>query len=33
MYYEIKINDIPVIRALDVDKVKEIIELNKKAFS
>ncbi len=32
MYYEIKINDIPVIRALDVDKVKEIIELNKKGI-
>lgn len=32
MYYEIKINDIPVSRALDVDKVKEIIELNKKGI-
>ena len=30
MYYEIRMNDIPVIRALDVEKVKEIIALNKK---
>jgi cell fate regulator YaaT (PSP1 superfamily) len=29
MYYEIRINDIPVIRALDVEKVKEIMKLNK----
>lgn len=29
MYYEIRINDIPVIRALDVEKVQEIMKLNK----
>ncbi len=32
MYYEIRINDIPVIRALHVDKVKEIMDLNKKGI-
>lgn len=32
MYYEIRINDIPVIRGLDVNKVKEIIGLNKKGI-
>lgn len=32
MYYEIRINDCPVIRALSVEKVKEIIELNKKGI-
>jgi cell fate regulator YaaT (PSP1 superfamily) len=29
MYYEIRINDIPVIRAIDVEKVKEIMLQNK----
>ncbi len=28
MYYEIRINDVPVIRALHVDKVKEVMKLN-----
>jgi len=32
MYYEIRINEIPVIRGLHVDKVKEIMELNKKGI-
>ncbi|MDD2634788.1 MAG: regulatory iron-sulfur-containing complex subunit RicT [Bacteroidales bacterium] len=32
MYYEIRINQIPVIRALHVNKVKEIMELNKKGI-
>jgi cell fate regulator YaaT (PSP1 superfamily) len=32
MYYEIRINDIPVIRALDVEKVKEIMQLNKQGI-
>jgi cell fate regulator YaaT (PSP1 superfamily) len=32
MYYEIRINDCPIIRALSVEKVKEIIELNKKGI-
>jgi cell fate regulator YaaT (PSP1 superfamily) len=32
MYYEIRINDIPVIRALDVEKVKEIMKLNKQGI-
>ncbi|HOZ29797.1 MAG TPA: regulatory iron-sulfur-containing complex subunit RicT [Bacteroidales bacterium] len=32
MYYEIKINDCPVIRGLSTEKVKEIIELNKKGI-
>lgn len=32
MYYEIKVNDIPVIRALDVDKVKEVLEMNRKGI-
>lgn len=32
MYYEIRMNEIPVIRALDVEKVKEIIALNKKGI-
>lgn len=32
MYYEIRINDVPVIRALDVDVVKEIMDLNKKGI-
>jgi len=32
MYYEIRINDIPVIRALHVDKVKEIMDQNKKGI-
>jgi cell fate regulator YaaT (PSP1 superfamily) len=32
MYYEIRINDIPVIRALRVEKVNEIMELNKKGI-
>lgn len=32
MYYEIRINDVPVIRALDVEKVKEIMQLNRKGI-
>lgn len=32
MYYETKVNDIPVIRALDVNKVKEIMDLNEKGI-
>ncbi|MDD3741336.1 MAG: regulatory iron-sulfur-containing complex subunit RicT [Bacteroidales bacterium] len=32
MYYEIRINDCPIIRALSVEKVKEILELNKKGI-
>ncbi|MDD2386057.1 MAG: regulatory iron-sulfur-containing complex subunit RicT [Bacteroidales bacterium] len=32
MYYEVRINEIPVIRALHVNKVKEIMELNKKGI-
>lgn len=32
MYYEIRINEIPVIRALHVEKVKEIMELNSKGI-
>jgi cell fate regulator YaaT (PSP1 superfamily) len=32
MYYEIRINDIPVIRALHTDKVNEIIKLNKQGI-
>ncbi len=32
MYYETRVNDIPVIRALDVVKVKEIIQLNKQGI-
>ena len=30
MYYEIRVNEVPIIKALSVNKVKEIIELNKK---
>ena len=32
MYYEVRINDIPTIKILDVDTVKGIIEQNKKGF-
>jgi len=32
MYYEIRINDCPIIRALPVQKVNEIIELNEKGI-
>ncbi|MDR2835481.1 MAG: hypothetical protein LBV69_04690 [Bacteroidales bacterium] len=32
MHFEIKINDVPVIRTLDIDKVKEIIQLNKQGI-
>jgi len=32
MYFEIRLNDVPVIRALHVSKVKEIIDLNNKGI-
>ncbi len=32
MYFEIKLNEIPVIRALHVNKVKQIMELNEKGI-
>jgi len=32
MYYEIHIDGIPVIRSLDIEKVKEIIEMNNKGI-
>lgn len=32
MYYEIRLNDVPVIRALHVDRVKEIMKLNSKGI-
>ncbi len=32
MYYEIRINETPIIRALHVNKVKEIMELNQKGI-
>jgi cell fate regulator YaaT (PSP1 superfamily) len=32
MYYEIKMNDIPVIRALDVNTVKKVLEQNAKGI-
>jgi len=32
MYYEIKLNEVPVIRALNVSRVKEIMELNNKGI-